>query len=184
MKKRYVIVTDVTFLKEEKVVKVFRRAVFTVTVAFAICGGHVFGNVAAQSQSAVGFSQDVAFARFPDKASTFTLSLDELVSARGEDERYAPCDLSVGDVKLDSSCVRRSDADAWDACATVTNRSNRSRFLRLVFRANIPFPTFTFWNGYLNQSNVEKVEDGPISSLFPRLPPSHPRRRSRWGSTP
>ena len=147
----------------------FRQTVFTAAVVLATCGGHVFGDVAAQSQCAGGFCQNVTFARFPDKASAFTLSLDELVSARGEDERYALCDLSVGDVKLDSSCVRRADADAWDACATVTNRSNRPRFLRLVFRAKIPFSTFTFWNGYLNQGNVEKVEDGPISSLFPTI---------------
>ena len=115
------------------------------------------------------FARETEFSGFQGKQSVFSLSLDELASARGEEEKYAPCDLSAGDVKLDSSCVRRSAADAWDASASVRNSSARPRFLRLVFRAKIPFSKYTFWNGYLNQGNVEKIVDGPITALFPAI---------------
>lgn len=135
------------------------------------CGGSLGIANAAQMQQANGFSREATFDRLSaaGMVPTFSLAVEELVSGRDEDERYAPCDLSAGDVKLSSSCVRRAGVDAWDACASVTNLSNRPRFLRLAFRAKIPFAKYTFWNGYLNQGNVEKVEESNISSLFPAI---------------
>ena len=101
-----------------------------------------------------GFAQRVRFDRFGDTQIAFSLTLDELVSARDEDERYAPAEgrgLSVED-----SCARRAHADAWDAYASVSNATSRARFLRLVFRAGIPFRQYTFWNGYTNQKNMDQ----------------------------
>ena len=119
------------------------------------------------SALAGGFSKAVTLDRLGGTPVAFSLALDELASARGENERYASCDLSAGDVKLVSSCVRRVGEDAWDAATTVTNCSARPRFLRLVFRAKVPFREYTFWNGYLNQCDSTNTGDGPISSLFP-----------------
>ncbi len=116
-----------------------------------------------------GFARQVTLDRLGEKPVAFSLKLDELASARDEDERYAPCNLAAGDVKLKSSCVRRSCADAWDARACVSNNSARPRFLRIVFRAKIPFSKYTFWNGYLNQCDNTNTGDGPISSLFPAI---------------
>ena len=131
------------------------------------------GALVAEADGAVkasnGFCQKVVLERIQSRDIAFSMALDELVSARDEDEKYAPCDISFGDVRLASSCARRVGADAWDAVATVTNRSDRPRFLRLVFRARVPFAKFTFWNGYLNQGNVENINEGSISSLFPAI---------------
>ena len=119
-----------------------------------------------------GFARQVRLDRFGGNPVAFSLSLDELVSARGEDEKYAPCDLAVGGVKLSSSCVRRTDADAWDARACVSSASPRPRFLRLVFRAKVPFAKYTFWNGYTNQKNMGQNrasvgEKEALAYLFP-----------------
>ena len=141
--------------------------VFAVVVAGLVLGGvHAVETVEPQCRG--GFCREASFDRFSSKAA-FSFALDELVSARDEDERYAPCRPDDGEVSLSSSCVRRAGADVWDACASVTNASSRPRFLRLVFRAGIPFAKYTFWNGYLNQGNVEKVEESNISSLFPAI---------------
>ena len=143
-----------------------------ITVAVALAGAAVWASASALAAggSASGvFRREVALDRLAGKTVAFSLALDELASARDEDERYAVCDLSAGDVKLSSSCVRRVGADAWDAVATVTNTSPRPRFLRLVFRAGIPFAKFTFWNGYLNQGNVENINEGSLSSWFPAI---------------
>ena len=143
-----------------------------IKIAAALAGVAVWASVgtcvAGGGASGV-FCREVALDRLAGKTVAFSLALDELASARDEDERYATCNLSAGDVKLASSCVRRVDADAWDAVATVTNTSPRPRFLRLVFRAAIPFAKFTFWNGYLNQGNVENINEGSISSWFPAI---------------
>ena len=121
---------------------------------------------------AEGFNQAVTLDRMGGKPVAFSLKLDELVSARGEDERYAPCNLAAGDVKLESSCVRRRGADVWDARACVSNNSARPRFLRLVFRAKVPFAKYTFWNGYTNQKNMGQNrasvgEKEALAYLFP-----------------
>ncbi len=120
---------------------------------------------------AEGFDRKAEFRRFPDKPVSFSLTLEELVSARDEAERYAPCDLATGDIRLTSLCTPRQGADAWDAVASVTNLGARARFLKLVFRAGVPLEEFTFWNGYLNQRDVsrarENVGDYAPSYLFP-----------------
>ena len=145
------------------------RYIFGAAVALAICGG-TYGEVAPDpALRGCAFSREASFSRFQSTPSLFSLSLDELVSARDEDERYAPCAIAPGRIAFASSCVRRPGADAWDASASVTNLSSRPLFLRLVFRAKVPFKKFTFWNGYLNQGNVEKVEESNISSLFPAI---------------
>lgn len=131
-------------------------------VAVAVCA-------MASVACAAGFRRDVSFDSLPDMRSVYALELEELVSARGEKERYAPCDFSGTSVAFASSCARRSGEDAWDACASVTNSSDRPRFLRLVFRAEIFFDGYTFWNGYLNQVNNANTGEGPISSLFPAI---------------
>ena len=143
---------------------------FSILVFAVVALTSCIGSAGQQTSSAVcagGFRQDASFDRFAGKAVSFSFKLDELASARDEDERYAP--VAGGGVNVDHSCVRRAHGDAWDACATVTNRSDRPRFLRLVFRAKVPFAKFTFWNGYLNQGNVENISEGPISSLFPAI---------------
>ena len=143
-----------------------------ITIAVAVAGVAVWISVSARAVdgSASGvFRRELVLDRLVGKAVAFSLALDELASARDEDERYAMCDLSAGDVKLASSCVRRVGADAWDAVVAVTNTSAHPRFLRLVFRAAIPFAKFTFWNGYLNQGNVENINEGSISSWFPAI---------------
>lgn len=104
----------------------------------------------------------------------FSSALEELVSARGEKERYAPCGLSDGEVRFSSECGRRKGADVWDARASVSNASSRARFLRVVFRAGIPFPEYTFWNGYTNQKNMKNdrasvEEHTAVSYLFPAI---------------
>ena len=121
------------------------------------------------SAGAANCERQVELDRFGKTPVAFSLSLEELVSARGEDERYAPCDRAAGDIAFSASCARRASGDAWDASASVTNRCARPRFLRLVFRAAIPFREYSFWNGYLNQGNSEKVTEGSISSLFPAI---------------
>ena len=129
----------------------------------------VLAVAAGLSVGAANYERQVELDRLGKMPVAFSLSLDELVSARGEDERYAPCDRAAGDIAFSASCARRASGDAWDASASVTNRCARPRFLRLVFRAAIPFREYSFWNGYLNQGNSEKVTEGSISSLFPAI---------------
>ena len=145
------------------------KCVSAVAVALAICSGADGEAVSSQMPCGSAFIRETAFSRFQGSPSVFSLSLDELVSARDEDERYAPCAVAPGRIAFASSCARRPGADAWDASASVTNLSSRPRFLRLVFRAKVPFAKYTFWGGYLNQGNVEKVEESNISSLFPAI---------------
>ena len=120
-----------------------------------------------------GFDRQIALDRFPGCEISASCSLDELVSGRGEDERYRPCETSAGDVKLQSECIRRAGQDAWDARASVSNLSARPRFLRLVFRAKVPESEYKFWNGYLNQSAIaEKLQeqmDYLRMGLFPAI---------------
>lgn len=116
-----------------------------------------------------GFSREVTLGRISGRPVVFSLSLEELVSARGESERYAGCDTASGEVKSFSSCVRRGNADAWDAGVSVSNLSSRARCLRFRFNAAIPFARYTFWNGYLNQVNNANTGEGPLSSFFPAI---------------
>lgn len=116
-----------------------------------------------------GFSRNVSLERFPGANVRFTLSLDGLVSKRGEEERYGEFDAGEANVQFSSSCVKRKGDNVWDAVATVTNRSDRPHFLRLVFRAGIPVKDYHFWNGYLNQSKISKKSPGDIETLFPAI---------------
>ena len=117
--------------------------------------------------------QDVKLDQYPGEEIEFSISLDELVSARGEEERYALCDIAQGDVSVASDCERRAVQDAWDARASVSNLSSRPLFLRLVFRARVPEGSHTFWNGYLNQSdsvtNLISEMDYLRMGLFPAI---------------
>ena len=129
-------------------------------------------SVAAAGEGSL-LKQGVKLDRYPGEEMEFSISLDELVSARGEEERYAPCDMTQGDIDTISACERRSAQDAWDARASVSNRSSRPRFLRLVFRARVPGERHTFWNGYLNQSDsVTNLVAGPHyfrMGMFPAI---------------
>ena len=135
----------------------------SVSLAVALCSA-----VAA----ADGFVKNVRLAGMAGEKTVFSLSLDRLVSARGEQERYAPCDPGAEGVEFRSSCSRRPGVDAWDARTSVSNASSGARFLRLVFRAKIPFAKYAFWNGYINQKNMENnrasVEENAVNSyVFP-----------------
>lgn len=115
------------------------------------------------------FAETVKLDKVECSAIRFEMSLDELVSAEGEDEKYAPCHAKSTGIELRSRVRRRPDSDAYDAYVSVSNRSGRARFLRLVFRAGIPFVRYTFWNGYLNQVNNSYTGEGSICSLFPAI---------------
>ena len=116
-----------------------------------------------------GFCRDLSIERFPGANVQFTLSLDALVSAQGEEERYGNFDAGKAKVLFCSSCNKRQNDSIWDASAAVTNRSDKPLFLRLVFRAGIPAKDYRFWNGYLNQSKTSKKEPGDIETLFPAI---------------
>ncbi len=142
----------------------FLRPRFALICAIAVA--------AVLSAGAANYERQVALDRFGNTPVAFSLSLDELVSVRGEDERYAPCDCAAGDITFSASCARRASGDAWDAAASVTNRCARPRFLRLVFRAAIPFREYSFWNGYTNQKNMNQNrasvgENEVLAYLFP-----------------
>lgn len=118
-----------------------------------------------------GFSRPAGLDGLPDRQVMFSVCLEELVSARGESERYSSCRIGENDVWMDSRCIRRGGADAWDARVAVTNLSGRARFLRLVVKAGIPFNDYEFWNGFLNQSDRTKSWQGKASLglLFPAI---------------
>ena len=91
------------------------------------------------SAGAANYERQVTLDRLDKTPVAFSLSLDELVSARGEDERYAPCKPADGGVGLLSSCVRRADDDAWDASASLTNASSTSGEVASASAASFSF---------------------------------------------
>ena len=114
-------------------------------------------------------AEEVRLELVPERRISIFASLDELDSMRGEGERYVPCDIAPGDVAFTCSMSRRAADDACDMHASVTNLSSRPRFLRLTFRVPVPFSSYTFWNGYLNQMNSANTGSGSMSSLFPAI---------------
>ena len=60
-------------------------------------------SVAAAGEGSL-LKQGVKLDRYPGEEMEFSISLDELVSARGEEEHYAPCDMTQGDIGTISAC--------------------------------------------------------------------------------
>ena len=146
-------------MKSANIILRFERCVVSVFV-FSILSFQLLGG---------DFGREIAFKQHLSFSTRFCASLEELVSKRGEKEAYAPCSAADTGIGFRALCDKRDNDEVWDAFASVTNLSSSPRFLRLVFRAKIDFPKYTFWNGYLNQANNSNTGEGSISSLFPAI---------------
>ena len=74
--------------------------------------------------------------------------LEELISKAGEAEKYKTIVPEKAKIAWSENIIKRGNA--LDINITITNNSDKPRFLRVLASAAVPFAKFDWWNGYVN----------------------------------
>ena len=92
--------------------------------------------------------------------------LEELISKAGEAEKYKTVVPEKAKIAWSENIIKRGNA--LDINITITNNSDKPRFLRVLASAAVPFAKFDWWNGYVNV-NDQKFDpaDKILSTWFP-----------------
>ncbi len=92
--------------------------------------------------------------------------LEELISKTGETEKFKTITPAAAKISWKEEIKQRGNA--VDIKITITNNSDKPRFLRVLTSAPVPFAKFDWWNGYVN-SNNQKFDpaDKILSTWFP-----------------
>ena len=92
--------------------------------------------------------------------------LEELISKAGEAEKYKTIVPEKAKIAWSENIIKRGNA--LDINITITNNSDKPRFLRVLASAAVPFAKFDWWNGYVNV-NDQKFDpaDKILSTWFP-----------------
>ncbi|MBO5823320.1 MAG: hypothetical protein J6R86_09910, partial [Lentisphaeria bacterium] len=92
--------------------------------------------------------------------------LEELISKTGEDEKFKTIVPEKAQISWNEKVIKR--ANAVDIKITITNNSDKPRFLRVLATAPVPFGKFTLWNGYVKANDLKfDPEDKILSTWFP-----------------
>lgn len=129
----------------------------------------------------------LAFVTWTASASAFAcaFALEELVSGRGAEERYAPVASADRGLIFRHDESRRTVGDeVVEYRVGVKNAGTAPRFLRIVCRERIPFKSFDFWNGYLNQLRRDRTSGEGITALFPAIAALTKDRARVFGMNP
>ncbi len=98
---------------------------------------------------------------------TLQWQLEQLVSGTTAPERFAAVDPKAIGVECSEQMKRRGN-DVADLQVRLKNTSSQPLLLKLSVTAAIPFPQFTWWNGYLNQNRLKfDPDDNNLSNWFP-----------------
>lgn len=92
--------------------------------------------------------------------------LEELVSKVNEAEKFKTIDPAASGIDWKEKCIKRGNA--MDIRITITNKSGKPRFLRVLTSAPVPFAKFDWWNGYANANTLKfDPADKILSTWFP-----------------
>ncbi len=92
--------------------------------------------------------------------------LEELISKPGEKDKFKTIDPAKANIGWKEEIKQRGNAT--DIKITITNKSDKPRFLQVSAAASNPFAKFDWWNGYVSADMVKfDPADKILSTWFP-----------------